>query len=118
MTTIDRFGREVDEHGLPTEAEQRKEIHQWRTWFEEAGYSVCQMWVGDETGGTGLMGYEWQVWTADGVTPVATFDSDGTGASWHGPDELWSQVVEPHCEMIDKAEWLAAYPMVNGETIN
>jgi hypothetical protein len=78
---------------MPTIEDQRNEARQWAQWFRDAGYEISFQ----HTGGAEPFDREWQVWTAGGSGQrVATIDIDGCGASWHGPDGLWIEVVGPH----------------------
>lgn len=75
---------------MPTIEEQRSEARQWRDWLKEAGYEVIFMYTGDPE----PFDREWQVYApgTDGKR-IATIDIDGCGASWHGPDDLWLEVI-------------------------
>jgi len=90
----------------PTIEDQRQEARQWAQWFREAGYEICFMYTGQPE----PFDREWQVWTANGGPRVGTIDIDGTGASWHGSDDLWLQVVGRHVGVTDRAERNAAAP--------
>lgn len=96
---------------MPSIEEQRAECRQWAEYFRAAGYECNAFWVSDQ-GPDDPFGYEWQVWTNDRdwwLGPIATFDIDGCGASWHGPDDLWMTVVGPHCEFVDDETWRKAH---------
>lgn len=79
-------------YGMPTIEEQKAEARRWAQLFRDAGYEICRWWQSDDP--EDPFGDEWQVWTPGGQGErVATFDIDGCGASWHGPDDLWLRVV-------------------------
>jgi hypothetical protein len=86
-------------YGMPTIEEQREQCRRWREWLRDAGYGVMFMYTGEDE----PFDREWQVYErADGdAKRIATFDYDGCGASWHGPDELWLKVIGPHEGVID-----------------
>lgn len=74
--------------------EQYDQCRQWRDWLREAKYEVYINYTDDE-----YFDREWLVYghDSDGAAIcVASFDIDGTGASWHGPDDLWLKVIGPH----------------------
>jgi hypothetical protein len=81
-----------DNNGLPSIDTQRWEARQWARWFVEAGYEISFQYTGEPA----PFDREWQVWTSGGEGKrVASIDIDGCGASWHGPDDLWLEVVGP-----------------------
>lgn len=79
---------------LPSIEAQYEQCRRWRDWLREAGYGVYMMY----TDQIEPFDREWHVYevTEDGERDIATFDADGCGASWHGPDELWLAVIGPH----------------------
>lgn len=80
--------------GLPSIEAQYEQCRRWRDWLREAGYEVYVNYTDDS-----YFDREWLVYQDDSegsATQVATFDADGCGASWHGPDELWLAVIGPH----------------------
>lgn len=80
---------------MPSIEEQYEQCRQWRDWLREAGYGVYFMWTGQPE----PFDREWHVYkvTRAGLDEeIATFDIDGSGASWHGPDDLWLKVIGPH----------------------
>jgi len=80
--------------------DQRNEARRWAQLFREAGYEICFMYTGEVE----PFDREWQVWTAGGDGQrVGTIDIDGTGASWHGSDDLWLRVVGRHADLVDEA---------------
>ena len=85
---------------LPTIEEQYEECRSWRDWFKDAGYDVYIAYTEDPA----PLDREWQVYGRDtdgDAIRVASFDCDGCGASWHGPDKLWLTVVGPHVDLMD-----------------
>lgn len=81
---------------MPTIEAQRAEARQWAAWLREAGYVISFQYTGE----TEPFDREWQVWTPGGRR-VATIDIDGTGASWHGPSDLWLKVIGPKVGVTD-----------------
>jgi hypothetical protein len=83
---------ETDEHGMPTVETQWNQACRWRGLLEGAGYFA-------ELHGTSEdepFNREWQIFGPGWNGPrVATIDIDGCGASWHGPDELWTSIIGP-----------------------
>ncbi len=81
-------------YGLPSIEDQLAQCRRWAELFKAAGYHCNKFWKGDDPADP--FGDEWQVWTDERdwwLGPWATFDIDGCGASWHGPDELWLAVI-------------------------
>jgi hypothetical protein len=77
---------------MPSIEAQRTEARQWASWLREAGYEISFQYTGQPE----PFDREWQVWTAGCDSHrIATIDIDGAGASWHGPDELWLEVIGP-----------------------
>jgi hypothetical protein len=80
---------------MPSIEAQYDQCRQWRDWLREAGYEV---WY-NHTGQPEPFDREWLVYKDDEhgerSEHVASFDIDGTGASWHGPDDLWLKVIGP-----------------------
>lgn len=78
--------------GLPSIEAQYEQCRRWRDWLREAGYRVYFTY----TNQIEPFDREWSV--VDNATgeQLASFDIDGCGASWHGPDELWLAVIGPH----------------------
>ena len=73
-------------------AKQYKEAARWAGYFTQRGYAV-------ELHGTGEaypFHFEWRVFGRVNSKWIASIDIDGCGASWHGDDELWLDVVGPH----------------------
>lgn len=84
----------MDNFGMPSREEQYDQCREWRDWLKEAGYEVYVNYTDDE-----YFDREWIVYDHDDegcAVRVASFDIDGCGASWHGPDELWLKVIGPH----------------------
>lgn len=71
--------------------EQYEQCRAWRDLLRAAGYEVRF----DYTGGEEPFDREWTVYAPMTGEQLATFDIDGCGASWHGPDELWLKVIGP-----------------------
>ncbi len=72
---------------------QYDQCRQWAQWLIEAGYEISFQYTSEPA----PFDREWQVWTAGNDTQqIATIDIDGTGASWHGPDDLWLTIIGPH----------------------
>ena len=71
--------------------EAYKQMAHWASLLWQANYPTELHPTGDED-----FPFEWRVfgpgWNGG---QVATIDSDGCGASWHGPDCLWLEVIEP-----------------------
>lgn len=72
---------------LPTIETQREQAQGWARMFREAGYEVHFQYTGEQ----GVFDREWQVY--QGRRRVGTIDIDGCGASWHGDDTTWLQVI-------------------------
>jgi hypothetical protein len=72
--------------------EQYNECRQWRDWLREAGYEVLFNYTGEPE----PFDREWLVGDRATGEHLASFDIDGCGASWHGPDDLWLKVIGPH----------------------
>ncbi|HEX7827059.1 MAG TPA: hypothetical protein VF477_19310 [Mycobacterium sp.] len=86
--------------GLPSVKQQLAECQQWATWFALAGYGVEHGFT-DERGPVPYgFDQQWVVWSPDGRVHVGSFDIDGCGASWHGPDDTWLGVIGPHVDML------------------
>lgn len=78
---------------LPTVEDQLNQCRRWAGLLRAAGYDVQFGYTGEQGLPEGF-DKQWQVWTPAGQR-VASIDIDGTGASWHGPDELWLTVIGP-----------------------
>jgi hypothetical protein len=75
---------------LPTIDEQYREAAQWASWLWAANYPTEL----HSTGQAAPFHQEWWVFGPGWNGPrVATIDIDGCGASWHGPDALWLEVI-------------------------
>lgn len=71
--------------------ETYQQMSNWASWLWQAGYPTELHATGDED-----FPFEWHVFGPGWNGPqVATFDDDGCGASWHGPDDLWLAVIGP-----------------------
>lgn len=82
-----------DNFGMPTREEQYEDCRKWRDWLREAGYVVDFEYNGEPE----PFDREWHVFIDyDRCEQIATFDIDGSGASWHGPEDLWLKVIGPH----------------------
>lgn len=88
--------------GLPDAETQLAECRQWAAWFAQAGYTVEHGFT-DERGDNPSFGFdqEWVVLRGDGSgVQIGSFDIDGCGASWHGPDDVWLMAIGPHVDML------------------
>lgn len=86
--------------GLPDAETQLAECRRWAEWFAQAGYGVEHGFT-DERGPVPFgFDQQWIVWSPNGHVQVGSFDIDGCGASWHGPDDTWLGVIGPHVDMI------------------
>lgn len=82
----------MEDFGLPTIEQQWQQAARWRGLLERAGY-VAEWHSTDEEA---PFDHEWQIFGPGWHGPrVATIDIDGCGASWHGPDDLWLQIIGP-----------------------
>jgi hypothetical protein len=79
--------------------EQYNQCRQWRDWLYEAGYDVFFTYIDAPE----PFDREWRVCDGDGEQ-IATFDIDGCGASWHGPEDLWLKVIAPKVGVTAPAE--------------
>lgn len=71
--------------------ETYQQMSNWASWLWRANYPTELHATGDED-----FPFEWRVFGPGWNGPqVATFDDDGCGASWHGPDDLWLTVIGP-----------------------
>ena len=80
--------------GLPSIEEQLAECQQWAAYFLAAGYRVEHVHDFAERDQPRGFDEQWIVYV--GERQLASFDIDGCGASWHGPDALWLRVIGPH----------------------
>jgi hypothetical protein len=72
--------------------EAYQQMARWAAWLCQANYPTEIHATGE-----GDFPYEWRVSGPGWDGPqVATISSDGCGASWHGPDDLWLKVIGPH----------------------
>lgn len=71
--------------------EQYEQCRRWRDLLRAAGYTVAFA----HTDEPAPFDREWTVYDGQDGPQVATFDIDGCGASWHGPDDLWLDVIGP-----------------------
>jgi len=74
--------------------EQYEQCRRWRDLLRAAGYTVRFSHIDEPA----PFDREWTAYEidAEGVErQLATFDIDGCGASWHGPDDLWLDVIGP-----------------------
>ena len=79
-----------DEHGMPTVESQYAQAAYWAGLLWKAGYPTELHGIG----GDAPFHQEWRVFGPGWNGPqVATIDIDGCGASWHGPDALWLEVI-------------------------
>lgn len=78
----------------PTVEAQVEQCRRWAQLLRDAGYAVDFQYTGQRDLPAGY-DKQWQVWGTSGYRPIATFDIDGGGASWHGPDDLWLKVIGP-----------------------
>ena len=78
---------------MPEIDEQYEQCRQWRDWFTAAGYKVYFSYTTDQPA---PFDREWTVYDGGTGRRVGQFDIDGCGASWHGPDALWLDVIGPH----------------------
>ena len=76
----------MQEVRLPSIEAQYTQAREWAQMFRDAGYEVNFQYTGER----GPFDREWQVY---GTARVGTIDIDGCGASWHGDDAIWMQVV-------------------------
>jgi hypothetical protein len=80
----------TDEYGMPTVEAQYAEAARWASLLIQADY-FCEL---HSTGEEVPFHQEWLVFGPGWNGPrVASIDIDGCGASWHGPDELWSSII-------------------------
>jgi hypothetical protein len=82
---------------MPSIEEQYAECRQWRDWLIEAGYKVYFNY----TDAAVPFDREWQVYATDrhgAEQRIATVDIDGCGASWHGPDAVWTEAIGKHAK--------------------
>lgn len=82
---------------MPTPEEQHTEAALWASLLWTAGYPAEL----HSTGEAAPFNREWRVFNGWNGPQIATIDIDGCGASWHGPDELWMQVIGVTVEMMD-----------------
>lgn len=72
--------------------EAYKQMAHWASLLWQANYPTELHGTGNED-----FPFEWRVfgfgWNKG---QVATIDIDGCGASWHGPDDLWREVIGPY----------------------
>jgi hypothetical protein len=81
--------------GLQTVKDQLDQCRRWAQLLRDAGYEVAFTYTGERDLPAGY-DKQWQVWTPGGDgRRIATIDIDGTGASWHGSDDLWLKVIGP-----------------------
>lgn len=67
------------------------QMSRWASLLWKANYPCELRATGDED-----FPFAWTVFGPGWTGPqVATIDSDGCGASWHGPDDLWLTVIGP-----------------------
>lgn len=71
--------------------EQYEQCRRWRDLLRAAGYTVAFAYTDEPA----PFDREWTVYDGQDGPRVATFDIDGCGASWHGPDDLWLDVIGP-----------------------
>ena len=68
------------------------QMSRWSSWLWQAGYPTELRPTGDED-----FPWVWHVFGPGWRGPqVAMINSDGCGASWHGPADLWLRVIGPH----------------------
>lgn len=78
-------------NALLTVDEQLAQCRRWRDLLVAAGYEVWFLYTGERDQPAGF-DQRWDVYTQSGEL-IASIDIDGCGASWHGPDELWTTVI-------------------------
>lgn len=74
---------------MQTVDEQYAEAARWASWLGLDGLIL-------ELRGTGQpepFHQEWRVFETWNGPQVATIDIDGCGASWHGPDAMWTKHI-------------------------
>lgn len=76
---------------FPTVESQLTQCRRWAQLFREFGYEVMFTYTGERGRPQGY-DKEWQVWTLHGVR-VGSIDIDGSGASWHGDEQTWLDVI-------------------------
>ena len=88
----------MENFGLPSIETQYEQCRQWRDWLRQAGYEVLYNYTGQPE----PFDREWVVYAdnSGSAEQIATFDIDGCGASWHGPDDLWLKVIGPKVGVI------------------
>ena len=76
--------------GMPSVEDQYEQAARWAALLWKADYPT-------ELHGTGEDAPFHQEWRVFGPgwngSQIASIDIDGCGASWHGPDDLWTQVI-------------------------
>lgn len=85
----------MDNFGMPSIEDQYAQAARWASLLIKADYP-CEL---HGTGEEEPFDKEWIVFGPGWNGPrVASIDIDGCGASWHGPDDLWSTVIGPNEE--------------------
>lgn len=82
---------------VPSIEEQYEQARQWRDLLRNAGYKVYFNYTDQPE----PFDREWQVYATDrhgDEQRIATIDIDGCGASWHGPDAVWTEAIGRHVQ--------------------
>jgi hypothetical protein len=86
--------------GMPSVEAQYAEAARWASLLWKANYPTELHGTGDAA----PFDKEWRVFDGWHGKQIASIDIDGCGASWHGPDELWTRVIGPHSDLMEHAK--------------